>query len=228
MKTSNQGLYAIALHEGIVPAPYLDVAGYWTFGIGHAETSGLAPNPKHMARGMPADMDAAIKQAFDLFRAKIGTYEAAVNRAITVPLAQHEFDALVSFQFNTGAIAKASGTKALNAGDKADAVRRFKLYNKAGGVVNRGLVRRRDEEADTFLRAKYPSGPIPIYAVSSSGSLGGIVRSMREAEAMRLLAPQRAPQPQAAPTAPTPATNTTSPLAALFRALLAMFRKGNA
>jgi len=203
MKTSPEGLYALAVSEGIVPAPYLDVVNVWTFGIGHAETSGLEPNPRHMPRGMPDDLDAAIVRAFDLFKYRIGVFERGVERAVTVPLAQHEFDALVSFNYNTGAIARASGTTALNAGNRADAVRRYRLYNKAGGKVNRGLVRRREEEADMFLRAKYPSAPIPIYSVSASGKLGGVIRSMSKPEALRLLTSQTPAQPRPAPQAPS-------------------------
>lgn len=213
MKLSDKGLYALALHEGIVPGPYLDTSNVWTFGIGHAETSGLAPNPRHMPRGMPADVDKAVAQAFDLFRRRVTSYEDAVARAVKVDLAQHEFDALVSFHFNTGAIAKASGTAALNGGDPADAWRRYALYNKSGGKVNRGLVRRRGEEADLFLRAKYPSGPIPIYAVDGNGKLGRIIRTMPEAEAMRLLGQKAPTQPREVYPAPTPRPAPVAPSA---------------
>ena len=230
MKTSAKGLYAIALHEGIVPAPYIDAVGVWTFGIGHAETSGLEPNPRHMPRGMPADQDAAIRQSFELFRAKIGQYEAAVKRAVKVPLEQHEFDALVSFQFNTGAIAKASATKSLNAGDKQDAARRLGLYNK--GRVNGqlqvlpGLVRRREEEQAMFLRGVYPSGPIPIYTVSDTGKLGRMISRMPQADAMRLLSGDRpntvAQRPQTQAPAPRPAqrpSGLAAIITAIFKAL---------
>ena len=59
--------------------------------------------------------------ALRLFRADLARYEAGVLRAVTVPLAPHEFDALVSFHYNTGAIARAALTRALNAGDRAAA-----------------------------------------------------------------------------------------------------------
>ena len=119
-RTTDRGLLALVRHEGVVPAPYLDVKGVWTFGIGHTAAAG-APDPARMPRGMPADLDAGIAQAFRLFRADLARYEAEVLRAVTVPLAAHEFDALVSFHYNTGAIARAALTRALNAGDRAAA-----------------------------------------------------------------------------------------------------------
>lgn len=191
MRLSDKGLFDLALGEALVPAPYLDNANVWTYGIGHAETSGLQPNPRLMPRGMPSDIDAAIVHSIDLFKARIKVYEDAVNRAVKVPLKQHEFDALVSFHFNTGAISKASGTKALNQGNKADAWRRYSLYNKSKGpggklVVNRGLVNRRAAEGELFLHGKYRSGSIPVYSVSRNGILGGVIRRINQEEFSRL------------------------------------------
>jgi lysozyme len=116
MTVTDRGLLALVRHEGIVPAPYLDVARVWTFGVGHTAAAG-APDPATMPRGMPADHDAGIREALRLFRADIGRYEAAVLRAVTVPLAPHELDALVSFHFNTGAITRAALIRHLNRGD---------------------------------------------------------------------------------------------------------------
>jgi len=217
MKTSPLGLYAIAKHEGIVPAPYLDPVNVWTFGIGHAETSGLAPNPRHMPKGMPADVERAIHQAFDLFRVIIRDYELGVMRAVKVPLAQHEFDALVGFHYNTGAIAKASATRVLNeGGDRREVVRRLKLYNKAGGKVLRGLVARREEEGRMFLAGDYPSDPIPVFSVTPSHKVGKVIRAMSKGEALALLGGSHAPS---APSTPG------NPLTALLRALVAFLNR---
>jgi hypothetical protein len=70
MRTTDRGLLALARHEGIVPAPYLDVKRLWTFGIGHTAAAG-ALDPARMPRGMPVDLDAGIAQAFRLFRADL-------------------------------------------------------------------------------------------------------------------------------------------------------------
>ena len=44
MHMTDRGLLALARHEGIVPAPYLDVKRVWTFGVGHTAAAG-APDP---------------------------------------------------------------------------------------------------------------------------------------------------------------------------------------
>src|SRR6185312_1259945 len=86
MPTTDRGLLALARHEGVVPAPYLDVKRVWTFGIGHTAAAG-APGPAWMTSGMPADLDAGVREAFRLFRADRGRDEAEVLRAVTVPRA---------------------------------------------------------------------------------------------------------------------------------------------
>ena len=218
MNTSESGLFAIVRHEGIVPAPYIDAVGVWTFGVGHAETSGIAPNPREMPRGMPADMDAAIQQSFDLFRAKIKPFEDVVRAAVTVPLAQHEFDALVSLCFNIGpaALRRSSVVRHLNAGNRQAAADAFGAWNK--GRVNGelkalpGLTSRRAEEREMFLTARYPSGPVPIYEVNAQGRLGKVIRRMTEAEVRRALRQSPAPQrPAQRPNPSKPAFSFDAP-----------------
>jgi lysozyme len=190
MKTSMRGLIAIAKSEGIVPAPYIDPVGVWTFGIGHTKMSG-APDPEKMPRGMPEDVDAAIKQAVALFQKHIKKYEDGVNRAVKVPLAQNEFDALVSFHFNTGAISRASATEALNRGDREDAARRLTLYNKGrvNGqlVVLEGLVKRREEERRMFLFGEYPRDGITVWKVNANNKYSQALRIMPPAELEALM-----------------------------------------
>ncbi len=163
MKTSDAGLFALALHEGIVPAPYLDSVNVWTWGIGHTAAAGN-PDPAKMPRGMPADLDAAIKAAIDLFRRDLAKYEAAVSRAVKVPLTQHQFDALVSFHFNTGAIGRAALTRRLNAGDYAGATSGFMAWVKPAS-----LKARREAERDLFLHGTYPGGTVPVWSANDAG-----------------------------------------------------------
>ncbi len=35
MKTSDKGIAALVAHEGIVPGPYLDSEGVWTYGYAY-------------------------------------------------------------------------------------------------------------------------------------------------------------------------------------------------
>lgn len=92
-----------------------------------------------------AQCDARLAQ--DLVR-----YAADVATAIgTAPTTQGQFDALVSFHYNTGAIPRATLTRRHIAGDHLGAAREFARWNRAGGRVMKGLVRRRAAEAELYL-----------------------------------------------------------------------------
>ncbi len=79
-------------------------------------------------------------------------YARDVARAVgETPTTQAQFDAMVSFHYNTGAIARATLTKRHNAGDHTAAAAEFARWNKAGGRVLKGLVRRRAEEAKLYV-----------------------------------------------------------------------------
>lgn len=71
-----------------------------------------------------------------------------------VPLSQNQFDALVSLVYNIGETAFSNSTllKKLNAKDYQGAADQFPRWNKGGGQVLKGLVRRRADERDLFLK----------------------------------------------------------------------------
>lgn len=94
------------------------------------------------------------QQAQERFRAELVKHEAAVVRLATVDLNQNQFDALVSFSYNcgTGALQKSTLLKKVNAGDFEGAGRAFASWNKGGGKVLPGLVRRRAAEAALFQK----------------------------------------------------------------------------
>ena len=78
-------------------------------------------------------------------------YAAAVANALgDARTTQSQFDALVSFHYNTGAIGRATLTQKHIAGDYAGAEREFARWNIAAGKVMRGLVRRREAEAALY------------------------------------------------------------------------------
>lgn len=163
MKTSDAGLFALALHEGIVPAPYKDSVGVWTYGIGHTLGAGY-PDPAKMQRGMPSNLDAALRDVLDLFRRDLPKYEAGVNRAVKVPITQAQFDALVSFHYNTGAIGRASFVKRLNAGDEVGAAAGMMAWSKPASIIDR-----RKAEQKLFAKGIYPTGTVPVWKVDGNG-----------------------------------------------------------
>lgn len=71
--------------------------------------------------------------------------EQVVSRLAPVTT-QGQFDALVSFQYNTGALAKSTLLKRHNAGDYAGAADQFARWVFNDGKRLRGLERRRDAE----------------------------------------------------------------------------------
>jgi lysozyme len=66
------------------------------------------------------------------------------------PTTQAQFDALVSFHYNTGAIARSTLLRRHLAGDYRAAAEEFARWNRAGGRVLEGLVRRRAAEAHLY------------------------------------------------------------------------------
>ena len=90
-------------------------------------------------------------QCDDRFVIDLRRYAAAVSRAIgNAPTTQDQFDALVSFHYNTGAIATATLTRKHVAQDHAGARAEFGRWTRNAGKVMAGLVRRRVAEADLY------------------------------------------------------------------------------
>ncbi|MCK9541698.1 MAG: lysozyme [Novosphingobium sp.] len=78
-------------------------------------------------------------------------FAAEVIRAIgDAPTTQTQFDALVSFHYNTGAIARATLTKRHVAGDYTGAMAEFGKWINAGGKPLNGLRKRRADEATLY------------------------------------------------------------------------------
>ena len=159
-KTSSEGLAELAGHEGIVLEPYKDSVGVWTIGIGHTAAAG-EPNPSQMPRGVAI----TIERAFDLFKRDVGVYEAAVNLAIRFPLSQTQFDAAVSFHYNTGAIARATWVKTLNSGDVASAADQILNWSKPPEILPRRM-----KEQKLFRDGVYSnSGMATVYPADANG-----------------------------------------------------------
>lgn len=166
MKISKRGLdELIKPHEGYLTKQpdgsckaYRCPAGVWTCGWGCTE-------------GVTAHKHWTLMEASAALAAEMETHEANVERLVSVPLNQRQFDALVSLCYNIGAgnLGKSALIKHLNAGDYARAASHFGdfKYAKIQGdtakrmkvkpgtsVVLPGLVERRANEAAMFLEAE--------------------------------------------------------------------------
>ena len=83
--------------------------------------------------------------------ADLARYSAEVSRALgEAPTSQQQFDALVSFHYNTGAITRATLTRLHQAGNYDGAAAEFGKWVNAGGRRLAGLVRRREAEAALY------------------------------------------------------------------------------
>ena len=113
----------------------------WTIGWGHT------------GRDVTADTHWTQAQADTQLERDLERYAAEVAKAIgDAPTSQAQFDGLVSFHYNTGAIGRATLTKLHKAGDFAGAAREFGKWVHAGRKVLPGLVKRRTAEAKLYGR----------------------------------------------------------------------------
>jgi lysozyme len=121
------------------------------------------------------------QQAVDALKSELAKFEDAVNNLVKVEIGQNQFDALVSFAYNcgSGALSKSSLLKKLNKGDTVGAAAEFHKWNKGGGKVLPGLVRRRAHEAELFLKPDDFTEPAMPQAVDVPAPVTSAVQSSR-------------------------------------------------
>lgn len=139
MKVSEYGIVMIKKFEGFRDTAYKAVPSerFWTIGYGHYGADVKA--------GQKISMD----DAEALLRSDLRSYESRVQKYTSYAWTQNEFDALVSFCYNIGNIDQltANGTRS-----RAEIAAAMLKYTKAGGKELPGLVKRRKEEHDLFLK----------------------------------------------------------------------------
>lgn len=130
----------VAEFEGCRLEAYICPAGVLTIGYGH---TGDDVFPGQVI---------SQEEAVELLDQDLNKFRQAVVRLVDVSLTENQFAALVSFTFNVGvgALQKSTLLRKLNAGDYEGAANEFKRWNKGGGQILRGLVRRREAEEKLF------------------------------------------------------------------------------
>ena len=93
------------------------------------------------------------ERAIQLAKNVVKSFEARVNKSILLPMTQNQFDAMVLLCYNIGesGFARSSVVRNFNASNLQKAADSFLLWNKAGGVVSKGLTNRRNTERSLFL-----------------------------------------------------------------------------
>ena len=158
---TEDGLALIKRFEGFAPEVYVCPGGWPTIGYGHVVRDG---EQDRYADGI----DEATAE--ELLRRDVEVAERAVLRLIRVPLEDGQFDALVSFAFNLGAGALQRSTLGhkVNREEHDDVPAEFRRWVWAGGRQLKGLVRRREAEAELY--ASQPVGRRPDRTQISSRS----------------------------------------------------------
>lgn len=139
-------------HEGTLYAAYRDPVGIWTICRGHT-------------RGVYEGMRATESQCEEWFQQDLAEANEIVDRCITSPMTIGQRAAMIDFAFNLGPGAPGvkdglcslkSGAvptirRKANAGDWQGACNALMDWTKAGGVVLRGLVKRRAAAREVCL-----------------------------------------------------------------------------
>jgi len=139
------GMDLVESFEGCQLTAYRDSGGVWTIGYGH---TGDDVHPGETITQVQADA---------LLESDLTAAEHEVASLIEVVMTPNEFSALVSFQFNTGALGDSAGLPLLNGpkdGWEAAWDDHLCLYiHDAQGNELDGLVRRRAAEKALFFTA---------------------------------------------------------------------------
>lgn len=138
---------AIALirsFESLFLKAYLDPVKIPTIGWGTIQY----PGGRKVKMGDVVTREQAEEYLMHEVREKCQGLEALIS----VPVNDNQFSALVSFAYNcgTGAFQGSTMRRKLNAGDYAGAANEFLRWNRAKGMVLRGLTRRRIAEKKLF------------------------------------------------------------------------------
>ena len=141
--------------EGCKLTAYRDAVGVWTIGYGTTARAGLGIIPTAGMTITQAEADQFLADGLNKFADQI-------RPMIVADLNDNQFGACVSLAYNIGthAFGTSSALKHINAGDYDKAANAILLWNKAGGKVLKGLVRRREAERKLFLTPVFEQVPV--------------------------------------------------------------------
>jgi lysozyme len=147
IKASSQCTDLIKRFEGLSLKPYLCPANVPTIGYG----STLYANG---ARVRMTDRPLSQQEANILLIHEVDKFAKIVDSMTRDDVSQNQFDALVSFCFNVGGGALKSSTllRKVNANLNDATIRaEFLRWNRADGMILRGLTTRREAEANLYF-----------------------------------------------------------------------------
>jgi lysozyme len=148
MKSSNNLIELIKKFEGFSSKPYLCPAKVATIGYGSTR---YADGSKVTLKDNPITE----LQAIELLKQTLKQYELAVDSYCRDDINQNKFDALVDFAYNCGIDNLKSSTllKKVNTNPNDITIGlEFAKWNKGGGKILNGLVKRRAAESELYFR----------------------------------------------------------------------------
>lgn len=147
MNTSEVGISLIKRFEGFRSSPYRCPNDVPTIGYGTT----IYPDGRPVRL---CDADIKEKEAVVFLKSDVSRFEAQVSKLVTSQLSQNQFDALVSFAYNLGggALKRSTLLKKVNINPCDPSIRtEFEKWVNAGGKKLKGLVLRREAEAELYF-----------------------------------------------------------------------------
>lgn len=153
-RISDDAIEILKKHEGLRLAAYKCLGGIWTVGFG--STHGVERGDRITEA-----------EALEKLRLEVQIYETGVLEALTIAPNQNQFNAMVLLAYNigVGGFKSSSVRRFHNLGQTEQAADAFRLWNKGGGRVLGGLVKRREEERSLYLKEPEDSPQLDAEAV---------------------------------------------------------------
>lgn len=146
MEINEATIQLVMEFEGLRLSAYRDAVGVWTIGYGHSAHAPTPPRPH-------AGMTITKQEARDILAADLEHFAERLRPMFDIEPTPNQFGAMLSLAFNIGlgAFSRSTCLRRFNAGDIEGAAEALTWFNKAGGKVLRGLVRRREAERRLML-----------------------------------------------------------------------------
>jgi len=130
MPMTLRGRQRLTDREGKRLKAYLDTQGIPTIGVGHTSAAG----PPDVKMGMTITAE----ECDEILIRDLAKFEAKLDEALEVPVADHEYDALLSIMFNVGPkFATSTAIKRLNEGDRPGCAAAIMMWNKPPEIIGR-------------------------------------------------------------------------------------------
>lgn len=139
MHMTSRGRQRLTDREGKRLTAYRDSKGIPTIGVGHTTAAG----PPAVKMGMTI----TAQECDAILMLDLAKFEAKLDQALKVPVADHEYDALLSVMFNVGPkFATSTAIKRLNAGNRQGCANAIMMWNQPPAIIGR-----RHTEQSQFL-----------------------------------------------------------------------------